>query len=215
MWGAYTTQIEYDILLDALARAGAPSNALEVGCEGGRWSKILVKAGWQMMCTDVDEPTLRICQSRIPNAHCVLVNPSDVVLPCNSNTIRLLLCIEVPQLFHQDWFLFEANRVLEVGGLLVTTCSNLFSWRGLYSFVRGTSAELYPTSYLSWKRKLRKYGFTLLRKEGYAWLPFSRSSNSQMIPSLVHLERIFGLRHLTALSPWIGIIARKESSVGP
>ena len=65
-WGAYTTEIERNLILHALSITGRPGPATEVGCEGGRWSRLLADAGWQMTCTDTDEQVLRMCQSRIP-----------------------------------------------------------------------------------------------------------------------------------------------------
>lgn len=212
-WGAYTTEVERNLLVTALSLAGGTGTALEVGCEGGRWSKLIAESGWQTVCTDVDEKVLRICQNRLPEARCILVKHTDTALPCSSNSLKMLVCIEVWQLGNQDWLFGEAQRVLEMGGLFVITCANRLSWRGLYSVVRGVADKWYPGTYLECKRKLRKRGFSVLRETGYAWFPFSRLSNSRWVPLCIRIEQFLCLRHLTTLSPWIAVIALKNQRI--
>lgn len=118
-WGAHISAIEASAIAAAAALADPPSAALEVGCEGGRWSVLLAHKDWSMTCTEVKSEPLRLCQRRIPGAKCVLVDSLSETLPCDSHSQRLLLCIEVPQVIGADWFLREASRVLAPGGVLV------------------------------------------------------------------------------------------------
>jgi len=67
-WGRYLTSLERQSVSEALRNFSAPSNALEVGCQGGRWSEMLAGKGWRVTCTEVDESVLRGCQARIPTA---------------------------------------------------------------------------------------------------------------------------------------------------
>ena len=59
-WGRYTTEV-----VESAVRAGAeiartPGAALEVGCEGGRWSRLLSNMGWSLTCTDIDAEVLAV-----------------------------------------------------------------------------------------------------------------------------------------------------------
>src|SRR5215217_278249 len=69
-WGAYISDIERRTILRAHELSAQVSVALEIGAEGGRWSKLLANFGWSIVCTDINAETLAICQKRIPAAEC-------------------------------------------------------------------------------------------------------------------------------------------------
>src|ERR1044071_6096280 len=117
-WGKYVTKFEARIIDEARSLAGPPGEALEVGCEGGRWSKMLADVGWKMTCVDVSSDALKVCRERIPNANCVLARPEDSSINQPSDKFSLLLCIEVAPVVDSDWFLPEAARVLKKGGVM-------------------------------------------------------------------------------------------------
>src|ERR1022692_4349453 len=71
-WGRYLSQIEERGIRQAAFLAGKPNQALEIGCDGGRWSRLLADVGWQMTCIDVNPKTLAACQQKVPAAKCVL-----------------------------------------------------------------------------------------------------------------------------------------------
>jgi SAM-dependent methyltransferase len=214
-WGNYTTQIEKAVLLKAAGMLGKPGTFLEVGCEGGRWSVLLDRRGWRAICTDVDDRSLDVCQERLPDATCVLVDEEDTTLPCETSHVSLVLCIEVPSALRTEWFLREASRVLKNDGVLVGVFFNKHSLRG---YVRHLAAsafrkfDWYERSYSDWKNAARANGFEFLCEEGICWFPFSRNSNSPLVRPAVWLERVLGLRRLISVSPWIVFIARKPSS---
>ncbi len=221
-WGSYLTEIEKRAILraDSLALASSTiyrrQSALEIGCEGGRWSILLSDLGWQMTCVDVDRRVLDECQRKVPTARCVLSRPVDETIPCDSGSMALLLCIEVGEVMETDWFLAEAHRVLDHGGVFVGVCWNRRSWRGIacrtkYFLTNDRDGRYYyKQSYSGWKRKLVETGFRLMHEEGCCWGPFGRSSNSPLIPPFTRWERLCGLHRLTALSPWVVFIACKK-----
>jgi len=214
-WGQYISSIEHQAIEFALNQTNAPGKALEVGAEGGRWSKMLADRGWQMTCTDINAEALEVCQKRIPNAECILVQQDSTQLPCETNSINLLLAIEVHEIVEQDWFIREASRSLAENGLLVGVFQNKQSWR---AFVRNLKPDTtgafkhYTSSYVPWRTCVRKQGFAMLRELGLCWMPFGRMSNSPLIPTAVRLEKILGLRNLPRFSPWIVFVARKTFS---
>jgi SAM-dependent methyltransferase len=217
-WGQYTSEIERCTIERALGMVSTPTRALEVGCEGGRWSRMLADQGWEVACTDVNDDSLRQCQQRIPEAHCLLVQPNDSTFPCESGVFRLLLCIEVFPVMAGSWFPAEASRVLSDNGILVGVFLNRRSIRGAFVHYRsalgkqsGDSEEhsLYPCSYVEWKRILQQHSLEVVYEQGYCWFPFPRTSNSRLIPLCTRLESLLGLRQLPSLSPWVVFIARK------
>ncbi len=165
-YAKHTSEIEKRVILEANNLAPKQSKVLEIGCEGGRWSKLLADTGCQIICTDTNQDALNVCKSRIPAATCILASPTGILLPCDTESIGMTLCIEVPQVIQAHWFIDEAFRVLHVGGLLVGVFFNRSSWRGLAHYalapLRGGSIYTYCLSYPQWRRKLSKRGFSLL-----------------------------------------------------
>jgi SAM-dependent methyltransferase len=212
-WGAYTTEIARLAILRGHHIAARPTVALEIGCEGGRWSSLLANLGWSMICVDTDAEVLKLCQKRIPSANCILANPSDDKVRCESDSIDLLLCVEVGPVIQSDWFIEEGLRVLRNDGVIVGVFWNLLSLRGLFGHARAAFAgdfDFYKIPYPSWKRKLSNRGFRILYEEGYCWFPFSRASNSALVPYFTLLEKVLGLRKLIFFSPWVVFIAQKK-----
>lgn len=213
-WGAYLTTAERDAFEHALSLAGAPGAAMEVGAEGGRWSRLLSDRGWRLRCTDVDPEALEICAERLPDAECVVVDPDDTTLPAESGSIKLLVVIEVPPVVEAAWFPQEAHRVLEPGGVLITTTFNPVSARGLaYRLLlrlgRRHHRAYRGPSYSTFRRRLASAGLSIVHERGYTWFPFTRDSDSRLIPYAATVERVLRLGRMPALSPFVIVIARK------
>jgi len=216
-WGTYVTEVEKRAVMKAHSLVPRPTQALEIGCEGGRWSKMLTDVGWRMTCIDVDREALEACRAKVPQAACILADRGDRTIPCDSSSVALLLCIEVAPVIQSDWFLPEAFRALNSGGIFVGVFWNRLSWRGLQARVRfrmnpGVNADFYSRSYPACRRTILGTGFRLVYEEGFCWSPFGRSSNSPLIPVFVQMERMLGLRRFTAISPWIAVIAQKPAA---
>jgi SAM-dependent methyltransferase len=132
----YRSEIEKRIVLKAHSLVTRPTTAFDIGCEGGRWANLLSDLSWRLICSDIDQRSLDICQKRIPTARCIRVSPEDTRLSSDTESIGLILCIGVEPVIHSSWFIDEAFRVLRGGGLLVGVFSNRSSWRGLlYRFI--------------------------------------------------------------------------------
>jgi SAM-dependent methyltransferase len=211
-WGRYTSTVIEDAVRRGISAAAPPTNALDVGCEGGRWSQLAADAGWPLTCTDVDERALAICQQRIPDARCIRVSSEDRTLPAGTQSVGLLLCIEVSPVIDSDWFAAEAKRVLRPGGIVIGVLLNRTSLRG--EFVRAKhrlgicSEEYYRWSYRVWRAQMRRHGFSFEFERGLCWFPLSRASNSILTSPFVVLERMLGLSHVPSLSPWVVFVAK-------
>jgi hypothetical protein len=178
---------------------------------------MLADKGWAMTCTDVDAAALAICQRRVPRALCTLVSPEATTLPCETGSVRLLLCLEVFSVMDSEWFAAEASRVLSEGGVLVGVTLNRRSARGMFvrlkEYLAGES-RFYTVSYPRWRRRMEAAGLAIVQQRGYCWFPFSRASDSPLVPLFVWLERRSGLSRLAPLSPWVAFVAQKQKGRG-
>lgn len=221
-WGAYMTDVEERALREGSELAGQPTTALEVGCDGGRWSMLLRRWGWKNICTDIVPESVDRASRRLPGADCILVKATDERLPVEDGSVGLLLVCEVPQVTEAAWFPQEARRVLRPGGVLVFSHHNSQSYRGLayrvacrlQSLWGGTRLKPYyyhGPSYGKLRSVLTGLGFAMVREEGFCWFPFGRRSDSPLIAPAVRMESLLGLRDLPVLSPWVMSIAQLEN----
>jgi hypothetical protein len=129
----------------------------------------------------------------------------------------LILCIEVIPLIESDWFVPEAYRALSDRGLLIGVYINGRSLRGMawrlkQRLTHGSDGNrFYKASYPDWKRRLLATGFEMVHDESFCWGPFTRNSNSPLVPACAKMERALGLHRVVSWSPWVVFIARKKS----
>ena len=213
-WGKYLSEVERDVIVEAVQSCGTPTVALDIGAANGRWSELLAAQGWEIICTDTNPHSLELLRQSIPDATCVLADPRGTTLPGDAESIGLLLCMEVFQVVPNAWFISEASRVVKPKGHVVGVFNNKLSWRGYIQHrlaAKRDRFDYYSTPYHRWRRDLERAGFRMLREEGLCWFPFSRSSDSPLIPACTSIESFIGLRRLPAISPWIVFTARKDS----
>jgi SAM-dependent methyltransferase len=218
-YGRYADGVESTIVRYALAKYSTPGVILDVGCEGGRRSKVFADRGWQVIAIDVDARVLQVCQSRIPNARCVLADSNSHWPAAENESVDIALCMEVGPVIHTDWAIPEFARVLKRGGHLAGVCWNRSSWRGfLYHNVpslRSSGSDPlvgFPIKYKNFRRQMIEHGFRFEKELGYAWGPFRRTSNSLSVNLWAAFERFSGLQHFIPAAPMIAFVARK---VGP
>jgi SAM-dependent methyltransferase len=212
-WGRYLSSHEEAALRWADEFAGPRGCALDIGCEGGRWARLLTERGWEMTCTDTDREALEVCAARLPSARCIVVDPDRPELPVPDDSQGLVSCIEVHPVAMSEWFPAEVSRVLRPGGVLVTVAWNRASLRGIVADLlerrrNGRRHPFYGRTYRAWRRDLLAHDFRILRAQGLAWAPFSRTSNSPAVPIATAVERALGLRRLPVLSPWVLVVAQ-------
>ena len=80
----------------------------------------------------------------------------------------------------------------------------------LKSKLRNLQGKNYMHSYDEIANELRKVGFKLVRKEGFNWLLFNRTSENSLVPLSAKMERLFGLREMPSVSPWVMTHAVKQ-----
>jgi SAM-dependent methyltransferase len=215
-YGRYADRVERSMIEHLLVCSHQPGVLLDVGCEGGRWSKAFVDRGWQIIATDVDMKSLEACQRRIPQARCVVADSSGDQLPAKDESIDAALCIEVAPVIHSTWAAKEFARVLKPGAPLAGVCWNRGSWRGfLYHrapSLRSTGSHPligFPIRYIDFRKQMTACGFSFERELGYAWGPFRRTSNARLVTVSGAFERWSGLQHWISLAPMVAFVCRK------
>jgi len=103
--------------------------------------------------------------------------------------------------------LSECGRILENGCSLVFSFGNKAS---LKSRLRNLRVKSYVHSYDEIINELRKAGFKLVRKEGFNRLLFNRASENPLLPLFAKIEKLFELRRMPSLSPWVMTHAVKQ-----
>ena len=212
-WGRYITTLEKQVLARAGRMMGQPGVVFDFGCGEGRWTSLLREQGWRAICGDVDEVALAKCADRNPGCRCVKLTMGDNRFPVEDAAADLVLCIEVPGVLESAWFREETARVLKPGGMVVGIFHNRSSARGLLRAVldkQGGQYCFYQMGFSPWSSRMRAVGLDIVHAEGLCWFPFGRMSNSPLIPASIFFERVFGLRSLPALSPWVAFIAVKS-----
>lgn len=216
-WGRYLSREEERLVRRASEMSkqtmGPPFTALDIGCEGGRWARVLRDEGWSVSATDVDASSLATCSARLPDVTCILVDAADTTLPVQDASQSLVVCTEVAPVVNSSWFFPEVGRVARIGGLLVLVAWNRRSARGAVvtaaKQLRGRRDEFYRHSYAELHRGLSNAGFAVVEERGLCWFPFRRTSDSRLVPVATALERWLGLRRLPGVSPWVLILARR------
>ena len=215
-WGNYLADFEKRLVSLGNNYAAKRGRGVDLGCGSGRWSRQLTDRGWQMTCIDVAPGDLAVCQRNVPEATCVLSPVDAAAIPCASRAAGILLCIEVAPVIDSPWFIPEAHRVLDTGGVLVGVLCNRNSWRGLTVRTKSrlrraqSGYPFYQHSYPEFRNKLITTGFEMLHQEGFCWGPADRCSNSALVPIYSRLERALRLHRRVNVSPWVAFIARKR-----
>jgi SAM-dependent methyltransferase len=178
---------------------------------------MLTELGWSITCTDIDGEMVALCGARLPAARCLVADPDATSLPFADRCLALVLCIEVQPVVQSEWFPGEVARVLRPGGELVGVTWNRWSARGLVSDMasrlRGRGPHpFYGQSYRACRRRFETAGLELIEERGLCWFPFSRASNSPLVPVAVAIEEWLQLPRLTSLSPWIVFAAPRSAA---
>ena len=204
-WSQYLLGIEEDIVLRTLERFEQPGKAIEVGCDGGKWSTLLHSLGWDVTCVDIDPDALAICRQRLPDAKIVFADPEATTYEIDGDQFDFLFAIQVPP-SQEPWFAREAARLLKPGALAVFDVINAASYRAYLSLLRSMVSRdelFYTCRFADVQKDYEAEGFEFLETIGYAWAPFSRDSNSLVIPFVTGLEKCFGLRGFSRYAPWV------------
>jgi ubiquinone/menaquinone biosynthesis C-methylase UbiE len=196
--GKYLTQIETDFIFKSITPSQT-CTIMDVGTEAGRFSSIASDKNATVIGIDLDSYGLRRLKLRTKKVGVIQADARK--LPMKDHTFDAIFMIEVldyiPDL---DETFAECHRTLKSNSTLIVSFGNK---RSLKSQLRKLHGKSYMHSYNRVMQSLSKTGFSVVRKMGYSWLPFGRTSESRFIPFLAMLEKIFALRRIPSLSPWV------------
>lgn len=203
--GKYLTRLETDFILKSLDISQA-QRIVDVGAEAGRFSLMAANSNATVIGIDIDAYSLR--RLKLKNKSVDVVQADARRMPLENETFDAVLMIEVldyiPELAET---LAECSRILKQGSPLVLSFGNRSSLKAKLRELRGKS---YTHSYGKVVQCLRKAGFTVTAKMGYSWPPLGRTSESRLVPFMAGMERLFRLRRMPSLSPWVIVHARKS-----
>lgn len=204
--GKYLTSLETDFILSAIDPA--KSNVIvDVGAEAGRFSLLAANRKVTVISIDIDSYSLKRLKQK--SADVTVIQADARKIPLKDGSLDTVFMIEVldyiPQL---EEALSECLRILKPASSLILSFGNQSSLKAKLRELRG---KTYMHSYSNVMQCLLKLGFKIEAKKGYNWLPFGRMSQSRLVPFLAGVEKIFRLRRIPSLSPWVILHATKSS----
>jgi ubiquinone/menaquinone biosynthesis C-methylase UbiE len=203
--GKYLTQLETEFISKAVDLS-KPSIVIDVGAEAGRFSLLAANSNITVIGIDIDNYSLHRLKQK--NKDVVVVQADARRIPFRDAVFDGVFMIEVldyiPQLGEA---LGECHRVLKPQTPFVVSFGNQSS---LKAKLRGFRGKSYMHTYRSVMGCLRETGFKVTAKMGYSWLPFGRMSENRLISPLAGAEKLFQLRKIPSLSPWVLLRAEKS-----
>jgi len=178
----------------------------DIGAGAGKFSLLAAEKNVEVVAIDIDLHGLRRLRFKNRLVNVVLADVRNI--PLKEDILDAAFMIEVIDYIPEsDTVLVECSRILKNG------CSMVFSFgnkASLKAKLRNLQGKNYMHSYDEIANELRKVGFKLVRKEGFNWLLFNRTSENSLVPLSAKMERLFGLREMPSVSPWVMTHAVKQ-----
>jgi ubiquinone/menaquinone biosynthesis C-methylase UbiE len=204
--GKYLTQVETQFILKTL-NLSTVNTVMDVGAEAGRFSLLPKTSNAETVSIDIDSYGLKRLKLKTKNVNAIQADARKI--PIKNETFDVIFMIEVldyiPEL---DQTFAESHRTLKPNASLIVSFGNKSS---LKAKLRQLSGKSYQHSYRNVMQALKEAGFSVKKKTGYNWLLFGRMSQNRLIPILTKIERVFGLRRVPSLSPWVIVHAVKST----
>jgi ubiquinone/menaquinone biosynthesis C-methylase UbiE len=208
--GKYLTRMETDFIFNSIDPSQMHT-IMDVGAEAGRFSLLATDSNATVIGIDIDSYGLKRLKLKTKRINVIQADARKI--PLKDETFDAIFMIEVldyiPEL---DEALRECHRTLKSDAPLFLSFGNKSSFKSKLRELRGKS---YRHSYGRVMRCLFKTGFAVMRKTGYSWLPLGRTSESRLVPFLAVVEKLFRLRRIPRLSPWVIVHAVKSNQVPP
>ncbi len=215
--GVYTGRIEQALIAKYLAAEGSNLSVLDVGGGSGRNTTFVKSLGHRPTLLEFNGVPINLFREE--HADIPAVQASGLELPVADASFDAVITIEVTVCVTgengaNERFFPDVHRVLKANGLFLLTVSNGDSYVGNIK-KRDPNLADYETAYYhdgfnDYMRKLDDAGFVVEACIGYRWIPFTRDSDSALIPVLAGVEKALQLRRLPRFSPWVFIAARKR-----
>lgn len=204
--GKYLTRIETDFVFKSITLSQT-STIMDVGTEAGRFSTIASGKKATVIGIDIDSYGLKRLKLKTKNV--AVIQADARKMPLKDDIFDAIIMIEVLDYISDLNEAFaECYRTLKSNATLILSFGNK---RSLKSQLRKLRGKSYRHSYNTVIKSLSKTGFSVVKKMGYSWLPFGRTSESRLVPFLAIIEKIFALRSIPSLSPWVIIHSFKSN----
>ena len=204
--GKYLTDIETHFVLNAVEPL-QPQMILDIGAGAGKFSLLTAKSNITVVSIDIVSYGLKRLQLKNPDVQVIKADARKI--PLKDELFDAIIMIEVldyiPEL---DQVFTDCKRTLKKEASFVFSFGNKASLKQKLRQLKGKS---YLHSYKSVMKNLSKTTFKIIKKQGYNWLPFGRTSQNPLVPLFAFTEKIFGLRRLPSLSPWVIVHAAKST----
>jgi ubiquinone/menaquinone biosynthesis C-methylase UbiE len=203
--GKYLTRMETDFIFKSITPSQT-CTIMDVGTEAGRFSSLVSDKKATVIGIDIDSYGLK--RLKLKNKDVDVIQADARKIPLKDGTFDAIFMIEVLDYISDlDEALTECHRTLKSNAMLIFSFGNKSS---LKSQLRKLHGKSYSHSYNRVIRSLSKTGFSVVRKMGYSWLPFGRTSENRFIPFLAILEKLLALRRIPSLSPWVIVHSSKS-----
>lgn len=201
--GKYLTRIETDFIFKSVNPLQTYA-IMDVGPEAGRFS-LHFKQQETIIGINIESYGLKRFKSKAKGINVIQADARKI--PIKECIFDAVFMIEVLDYITElSEALTESHRILRSNAPLFLSFGNKSS---LKSKLRNLRRKSYRHSYNRVMRVLSQIGFVVVRKMGYNWLPFGRTSESPLIPFMAGIEKLFGLRRIPSLSPWVMLHAVK------
>jgi len=195
--GKYLTQMETDFIFKSITPS--QTTIMDIGAEAGRFSSLSSDKNATVIGIDISSYGLKRLKLKTKDVDVIQADARKI--PLKDSTFDAIFMIEVlDYILDLDETFAECHRTLKSNAMLIFSFGNK---RSLKSQLKKLHGKSYRHSYNSVMRSLSKTGFSVVRKMGYNWLPFGRTSESRLIPFLAVFEKLLALRRIPSLSPWV------------
>ena len=196
--GKYLTRMETEFIFKSI-KPSQTCTVMDVGAEAGRFSLLASDKNATVIGIDIDSYGLKRLKLKTKDINVIQADARKI--PLKDGAFDAIFMIEVLDYITElDEALTECHRTLKSNAPLILSFGNKSSLKSQLRELRG---KAYRHSYNRVMRSLSKTGFLAVRKMGYSWLPFGRTSESRFVPFLARLEKLLALRRIPSLSPWV------------
>lgn len=203
--GKYLTRMETSFVSDSINQA-RPQMILDVGAGAGKFSLLAAEKNATVVSIDLDAYGLK--RLKLQNKHAYIIQADARKIPLKGEVFDAIFMVEVLDYISEaDEVFKECHRTLKLDSVLVFSFGNKSSFKQKLRELRGKS---YTHSYDRIMQWLAATGFAVTRKMGFNWGLFGRTSESRLVPLSVGVEKLFGLRRIPSLSPWVMLHAVKS-----
>jgi ubiquinone/menaquinone biosynthesis C-methylase UbiE len=202
--GKYLTRMETEFIFKSI-KPSQTCTVMDVGAEAGRFSLLASDKNAMVIGIDIDSYGLKRLKLKTKDINVIQADARNI--PLKDGIFDAIFMIEVLDYITElDEALTECHRTLKSYAPLILSFGNKSSLKSQLRELRG---KAYTHSYNRVMQCLSKIGFVVIRKMGYNWLLFGRTSESRLVPFSAGIEKLFGLRRIPSLSPWVILHAVK------